>query len=196
MGGSRTASQGSSGRPLPVLVGAVILVVAALACRPAAPATGPVTSGVDETTVPAASPPPSSASALPSAPPPASFAAPVLPPDATLAAEGGDPVTGQLGTYLWLGTGSESPWLRGAPLTVGAGEPLSVGFDPDTDIVAWTVRSVPAGQQGPDGATTLAEGRGDPRFDAPGSGAWTLEVFVAFSAGAGEARYFWRLTVE
>ena len=36
------------------------------------------------------------------------------PPDAELAAEGGDPVTGQLGTYIWAGAGSDSPWLRGS----------------------------------------------------------------------------------
>ena len=35
------------------------------------------------------------------------------PPAATLAAEGGDPVAGQLGSYTWAGGGSDSPWLPG-----------------------------------------------------------------------------------
>ncbi len=118
------------------------------------------------------------------------------PPDALLAAEGGDPAAGQLGTYVWLESGSDSPWLPGAPLSVGAGEPLAVTLVPDGEIRAWTARYVPAAAGGPEGATALGEGAGTPRFDAPGPGAWTVEVFVEFAPGVGEARYFWRLEVE
>ena len=92
------------------------------------------------------------------------------PPDAALAAEGGDPVTGQLGTYVWLESGSDSPWLRGSPLAVGPGEPLAVSFVPDGDVEAWTARYVPAAAQGPDGAITLGQGTGSPSFSAPGTG--------------------------
>src|SRR6266576_2728071 len=42
------------------------------------------------------------------------------PPSAALAADGGDPVVGQLGTYTWLDGGSDSPWLPGTTIAVGA----------------------------------------------------------------------------
>src|SRR5688572_20650507 len=118
------------------------------------------------------------------------------PPDAVLAAEGGDRAAGQLGTYVWRESGSDSPWLPGAPLSVGAGEPLTVTLVPDGELRAWTARYVPAAAGGPEGAESLGEGAGTPRFGAPGPGAWTVEVFVAFAPGVGEARYFWRLEVE
>lgn len=118
------------------------------------------------------------------------------PPDALLAAEGGDPVAGQLGTYVWLETGSDSPWLPGAPLAVGAGEPLTVSLVPDGEVRAWVARYVLAAAGGPEGATSLGEDAGSPRFNAPGPGAWTVEVFVEFALGVGNARYFWRLEVE
>lgn len=118
------------------------------------------------------------------------------PPEAVLAAEGGDPVPGQLGTYVWLETGSDSPWLAGAPITLGAGEPLTVAFIPAGGLDTWAARFVPAAATDPAGAVVLGEGRGDPSFAAPGPGTWTLEVAVVFAAGAGNASYFWRLEVE
>lgn len=118
------------------------------------------------------------------------------PPEAVLAAEGGDPIEGQLGTYVWLETGSDAPWLPGAPIAVGAGEPLTVALVGGGGIDTWSARYVPADATGPAGAVSLGEGPGDPAFTAPGSGAWTLEVLVEFAAGAGNASYFWRLEVE
>ena len=50
------------------------------------------------------------------------------PPAAALAVEGGDPVTGQLGTFTWGDGGSDSPWLPGAPIAVGTGEQLTVSI--------------------------------------------------------------------
>jgi hypothetical protein len=117
------------------------------------------------------------------------------PPAATLAAEGGDPVAGQLGTYIWRDGGSDSPWLRGAPIAVGTGEPLSISLEPATGIASWGARSVPASADGPDGATSLGEGAGSPAFAAPGAGTWTVEVHVVFDDGLGDASYFWRLDV-
>ena len=118
------------------------------------------------------------------------------PPDARLAAEGGDPVTGQLGTYAWFESGSDAPWLPGAPLAVGAGEPLTVALVPAGDLASWTARYVPALASGPAGAVPLGEGPGDAAFPAPGPGTWTVEVAVVFAAGAGTASYFWQLEVE
>jgi hypothetical protein len=118
------------------------------------------------------------------------------PPAASLAAEGGDAVEGQLGTYIWRDGGSDSPWLPGSRIAVGAGEPLSVELDPAIEVAAWQARSVPAGVDGPAGAASLGEGTGTPAFPAPGSGTWTIEVHVAFDRGIGDASYFWRLEVS
>ena len=115
---------------------------------------------------------------------------------ARLAVEGGDPVEGQLGTYTWAGGGSDSPWLPGAPIAAGAGEPMSSAFEPVLGVTAWRARIVPAAADGPSGARLVAEGSGTPRFEAPAAGAWTLEVQVTFAAGLGAASYAWALSVS
>lgn len=117
------------------------------------------------------------------------------PPAAQLTAEGGDPVTGQLGTYIWGDGGSDSPWLPGAPIAIGSGEPLSVTFQAPIAVATWWARSVPSSADGPDGASLLGEGTGDPAFGAPAAGSWTVEVHVEFDGGVGDASYFWRLEV-
>ena len=117
------------------------------------------------------------------------------PPDALLAAEGGDPVIGHLGTYTWLNGGSDGPWLRGAPITVGAGEPLTVTFRPASDIESWQVRSIPAGAD-ETGSISLGEGVGQPTFQAPAAGSWTVDVTVTFHVENGRADYYWRLDVQ
>jgi hypothetical protein len=117
------------------------------------------------------------------------------PPAAQLAAEGGDPVTGQLGTYIWGDGGSDSPWLPGARIAVGAGEPLTVTFRSSAAVATWRARSVPSSADGPAGARLLGEGTGGPAFGAPPAGSWTVEVHVVFDGGVGDASYFWRLEV-
>jgi hypothetical protein len=128
--------------------------------------------------------------------PPPSEAGQDAPPDAVLAVDGGDPVTGQLGTYVWFGTGSDSPWLQGAPLRVGPGEPLTLRLIPDGAIEHWTARYVAAAAGDPSGARPLGQGSVSVQFGAPESGDWTVEVSITFAGGAGEAAYFWRLEVE
>jgi hypothetical protein len=118
------------------------------------------------------------------------------PPTAALAAEGGDPVTGQLGTYVWAGGGSDSPWLKGALIAVGVNEPLTVAFQPAIDVVGWTVRFVPSSASDPAGARSLGTGADVPRFEAPEAGSWTIEVHVDFADGAGNASYFWLVTAS
>jgi hypothetical protein len=118
------------------------------------------------------------------------------PPVAAVAAQGGDPTDGQLGTYTWGDGGSDAPWLPGARIAVGAGEPLTVTFRPETTIGRWSARTVPASADGPAGATILAHGSGRPQFIAPGGGTWTVEVRVVFANAAGEASYFWQLAVD
>jgi hypothetical protein len=137
-----------------------------------------------------AAPGPSTATLQPTATAPA-----VGPPTARLAAEGGDPVDGQLGTYVWRNEGSDSPWLPGAPISVGASEPLTVTFDQAIEVESWRARMVPSAASGPAGARQLGQGEGEPRFGAPAPGSWTVEVHVVFEASLGDASYFWRLEV-
>ena len=117
------------------------------------------------------------------------------PPEADLTAEGGDAVRGQLGSYAWQDSGSDGPWLPGAPMTVGAGEPLSVRLQPAHDVASWRARFVPAGATGPTGAVVLGEGTGDAAFIAPPAGRWTVELAVIFAGGIGSASYAWLLEV-
>jgi hypothetical protein len=117
-------------------------------------------------------------------------------PVATLAVEGGDPVVGQLGTYAFGGTGSDSPWLRGAPIRVGRSERLAVSLEPAVSVAAWTARYVPSSATGPEGAVGLAQGAGLPAFDPPPDGSWTVEIRVTFAEGQGDALYFWALEVD
>ena len=118
------------------------------------------------------------------------------PPAASLTAEGGDPVVGQLGTYVWADGGSDSPWLPGAPMAVGAGEPLRLRLEPDVGMAGWLARVVPDDAGGAANARPLGEGEGSPSFTAPEPGAWTLEVRVTFADGLGTASYFWALAVS
>lgn len=121
---------------------------------------------------------------------------PVGPPAAIASVEGGEPVTAQLGTYTWAATGSDSPWLRGAPIRVGAGEVLSVVFDPPIEVESWAARYVPRDQDGPDGAIALGQGPPPSSFAVPPPGTWTVELAVVFTDGQGSVSYAWSVAVE
>jgi len=190
-----------AGHGKPVLGLAILAVV--VAC--AGPSPSPTPPGVpDPTATATVVPEPTAVPATPTAVPPtaaaaspasASPAAGVLePPAASLAAEGGDPVVGQLGSYAWASGGSDSPWLPGAPITVGAVEPVAMTVDPAVPIATWSARMMPIGAAAPIGAVSLGRGAGPPRFEAPGPGDWTVEVQVRFEDGLGSASYFWALT--
>ena len=118
------------------------------------------------------------------------------PPPATLAAEGGDRVAGQLGSYTWDGGGSDSPWLPGAPVDVGAGEPLTVTVADGVAVGDWSARRVPAGTANGSGAAGLGGGDAPVTFSAPGPGSWSVQVVVRFAGGLGSAAYYWQLTVR
>jgi hypothetical protein len=166
----------------------VILPVALLA---GACATGPSGSAVPSgplVTLPpteAVAPPPQDAST-----------ATTEPPAATLAVEGGDPVAGQLGTFIWGDGGSDSPWLPGSPIAVGAGERLTVALADGVGVATWSAKRVPAGST--DGAGAVGLGTGGPpiAFDAPEAGSWSLQVTVDFDGGLGSASYYWLATVR
>lgn len=118
----------------------------------------------------------------------------VVPPDASIVAEGGDPVVGQLGSYTWADGGSDSPWLPGAPVSVGAGESLTVVVSGRVPIEAWTARRTPGGATSDERAVPIGSGGAIIGFRAPPGGDWTIEVTVRF-LGGGSASYAWRLEV-
>lgn len=118
------------------------------------------------------------------------------PPAATLAVDGGDPVTGQLGSFTWGDGGSDSPWLPGSQIAVGAGERLTVTVADAVGVASWTARRVPAGTT--DGSEAVGLGTGGPPivFGAPELGSWSVQVTVDFDAGLGSASYYWLVTVR
>ncbi len=169
--------------------GVAALLFAITACRGAlGPPPPSVAGGGAPTAVPDAASPPVSAGPTPD---------PTMdrPPDATLAAEGGDPVVGQLGTYLWGAGGSDSPWLPGAPIVVGTGEPLLVRIAGDVPVASWRARRAPADDVTGVEARPSGDGGDVIGFAAPEPGAWTVEVTVQFRDG-GSATYVWRLEVS
>jgi hypothetical protein len=175
----------------PILAIAVLLVAACTTGSPGSPAQSA------DTLQP--SPPPATTAIATDAPAASLESAAVVgetPPAAALAAEGGDPVTAQLGSYTWAGTGSDAGWLPGAPMDVGHGEPVTVSLDPPTPIDHWAAIVVPSTATDPSGATSLGEGSGTPTFQAPAAGSWTVEVECTFADGVGRASYFWRLDVS
>lgn len=118
------------------------------------------------------------------------------PPQATLAAEGGDPVIGQLGSFTWADGGSDSPWLPGTPVTVGAGEPLTISLGDGVGIAGWTARRAPSGTTDGAGAVGLGGGTAPATFPAPGPGSWSIQVDVTFADDLGTAVYYWQVTVR
>ncbi len=118
------------------------------------------------------------------------------PPAATLVAEGGDPVVGQLGSFTWGGGGSDSPWLPGRPVVVGAGEPLTVNVADGVDVSAWTARRVSAGTSDGTNGVGLGGGPAPITFAAPGPGSWSIQVVVTYADGLGSGAYYWQVTVR
>ena len=118
------------------------------------------------------------------------------PPAASLAVEGGDPVIGQLGSFLWGDGGSDSPWLPGSPITVGAGERLTATIADGVGVATWSARRVPAGAT--DGSAAVSLGTGGPpiAFGAPAPGSWSVQLTVDFDGGQGTASYYWLVTVR
>ncbi len=168
---------------LTVVIGIVIAVLA-VGCRSSVPPASEVGSWTGS----------ASATAPPSVAPSASPEPLDAPPAATLAAEGGDPVVGQLGSYTWGDGGSDSPWLPGAPITVGLGEPLSVALAGDAAVATWRVQ---ARSSTDDGAVfAVADGDGDIAFSAPDVGTWSVAVTVSFRASSNTATYYWEVQVR
>jgi hypothetical protein len=171
-----------------------MLAIALLACAcagasPSGPAGPSVVGSAPASDVPA------TLSAAPSASLTASQSI-TEPPAASLAVEGGDPVTGQLGTFTWGDGGSDSQWLPGTPIAVGTGERLTVSIAGPVAAATWSAKRIPEDAVGGSGATGLGTGRPPIAFDAPETGTWSVQVTVDFDDGLGSAAYYWLVTVR
>jgi hypothetical protein len=178
---------------------AAILAVAMLvsACSASGPGGSPSVAPATAASSPALGATNSAGTAVPTAPAASIAAGPSAgqPPAASLAVEGGDPVTGQLGSFTWDGGGSDSPWLPGAPVTVGAGERIAITLAIDPGIASWAARRASAGTVDGAGATALGQGAGPVTFAAPPAGTWSVQLTIQFANGRGSAAYYWRITV-
>jgi hypothetical protein len=117
------------------------------------------------------------------------------PPAARLAVEGGDPVIGELGSYAWDNSGSDSPWVPGTPMRVGHGEQLSLTLGAAVRIEHWTAARTPAATVG-SGVVGMGEGTDAPTFASPPRGTWSVNVTTWFADNGGSAAYYWMITVD
>lgn len=175
----------------------IAVVATAVGCTAS---TTPSASQAAETPSPrseVATTPPVAPTQTPSATASAGGAGVETPPDAALAVEGGDPVEGQLGTYIWAGGGSDSPWLPGAPVAAVTGEVLLLTLSPDLAASEWS--AVLARASSPDGSGRFevgaGAGPGPVTIQTPDAGAWTLALTIRFG-DLGSATWFWRLDVS
>ncbi len=141
------------------------------------------------------SPPASPLATASSTPRSSIVAVPPAPPAASLAADGGDPVPGDLGSYTWRGGGSDAPWIIvPARRAARSGPPYRIDLDPPLVPVTWRVVWAPienglAGQiQGHEQGTGTGIMLTGPR----GPGPWSLRLEVDFGP-AGRATWYWRL---
>jgi hypothetical protein len=118
------------------------------------------------------------------------------PPPASIAVEGGDPVVGDLGSFTWQNGGSDSPWLPGTPIHVGAGERLVLTMSTPVAIANWQANYIPADDLQSTTPVGLGEGAAEPiSFMSPPEGRWSVHVGMWF-AGGGSAAYYWSVEVE
>ena len=186
------------------IVAAVGLVLAGCTGQAGTGAPASVASSVTRLATPSTLPGPPTAevSATPSAEPtdgpiqsPVDTAMPE-PPAAALAVDGGDPVVGELGSFSWDNSGSDSPWLPGARMHVGSGERLTLRLATDVPIERWTVTRTPGATFG-SGPVGVADGSTRPvTFATPPRGTWSVQVEVWFAHNLGSAAYYWLIAVD
>jgi hypothetical protein len=191
---------------LGLLVIAVAMAVAGCASAGASPDTSP---GATPTTDPSMTPLPSVAAAPSASPEPTPFSEPSREPleipDGLLVVAGEGPLVGTRGSGCWMGPTTvvcdDTPWLvPDAGPSAGPGSACEVAFADGFPIVVWAVTAAPAGSTDPVAeADQLATGESAMGLDVvafacPGPGDWVLSAWLR--AEAGDATYYWRLTVR
>ena len=117
-------------------------------------------------------------------------ATPAQPPVARLRLAPQPPVDGSLGSYTWLGTGSDSPWLPGTAVALPAGRTASVTLEPSIPIVSWRIRR---GTATGDAQRVIARGDAIPIEFAVPDVSGTIQLAVEYGP-AGSAVYYWAVT--
>jgi hypothetical protein len=127
------------------------------------------------------------------------------PPAAVLSVNGQGRREGELGTYVYRGAGSDSPWLPARSLesvAVPAGARLGVRLADRRLIGAWSARVAAAADEQGVPTRPLADEPDASRrwaaleFTAPGPGSWVLEVSLDYGDGSGSGAYFWLIEVR
>jgi hypothetical protein len=157
----------------------VVLLIATAGCAaPGASSGAPLVTGLPPSTAPAFKPSPPNPQ----------------PPVALLTVGSSGPTPGAIGSYTYLGTGSDAPWLPGTPTTVPSrGGRATIVLQPAVATAAWTVRQAQTGDTDGTTARRIAAGTGPIAFALP-TGSGTIVLVVDFAAGAGSASYFWALS--
>jgi hypothetical protein len=168
------------------------LSLVVILCGPAA-GCGPAASSPASTLI--AGPPSSAARASPSSaaqasPPSAVEVSPAQPPVARLTVAPAPGTAGALGSYTWLGSGSDSPWLPGAPVSLPRGRTAAVTFEPPVPVVSWRARRATAAGDAP--GLVAQGGAGSIEFVVPDS-ATTIELAVDYGP-AGSVTWYWAVT--
>jgi predicted small lipoprotein YifL len=174
----------SATRVRSAILAAAVVALIAVGCGSPGPATAP----------PAGVPQQSSG-------PPRSADPPAVgdgPPDAALLVPDGDPVVGQLGTYVWRDAGSDSPWLPGTPVELVGGRSILFGLRAAVPVETWAaayadVRVEPGSVPRSIPLQSLAVPL---EVAPPPPGRWTVVLRVTFGDGLGEAGYFWLVTMR
>ncbi len=163
-------------------VATAVLAVLVMGCASPAPSNAPPAS------LPQASAPGSHAPATTTVPGD-------VPPDAALLVPDGDPVIGQLGSYTWGDSGSDSPWLPGAIAPADGSRSLRFGLSFDVPVAEWRARYATPGEAAPARPVGLAVGALPLEVAAPPVGSWTVALTVVFAGGRGDATYYWRVEI-
>jgi hypothetical protein len=130
--------------------------------------------------------------ATPVASPVSSSAAPLesllaQPPDAFVAVEPMPRVKGALGTYSWLATGSDAPWLPGTPVALPAGRVARITVDPGGRLLGWRLRT---GAADGSGTNLLGSGTAEPiEFTVPRAPT-TVQLELDYGT-TGTAAWYW-----
>lgn len=127
-----------------------------------------------------------------------------LPPLALLSVDGGEPMTGELGTYVYEGSGSDAPWLPAASLEsvqVPSGATLELTLEDASAFVSWSAQVAAAEDVRGESKTGLGQSEGSTRmesaaFASPETGQWVLAARVFYPDDRGDAVFFWLLDVS
>jgi hypothetical protein len=127
------------------------------------------------------------------------------PPLAVMTVDGGGRHEGELGTFVYRGSGTDAPWLPATALDSVAVKPdsrLTVRLGDQGLIGPWSATIAPAGDDQAERAQLLArEGtvgglRESIELPAPPPGAWVLMADLNYGDGSGSGAYYWLVDVR